>query len=98
MKSLFAVLDSNHDNRITGEDILTAARRYLNLEKKPLVYTPVVEEQLGVARRLFRQFDVDRKGYLTEKQVPALLTATYECMNKTFKATDEDVRSWVLMC
>jgi len=40
-------------------------RRYLNCEKKPIIYTPMVEERLSVARRLFKQFDVEKKGYLT---------------------------------
>lgn len=71
------------------------ARRYLSFEKKAIVYTPMVEERLNVARRLFKQFDVERKGYLTEKQVPNLLSETYKCLGKTFTATKEDVRSWV---
>ena len=55
----------------------------------------MVEERLAVARRLFKQFDVERKGYLTEKQVPNLLSETYKCLGKTFTATNEDVKSWV---
>ena len=74
MKGLIQVLDSNRDQRITEEDIMVAARRYLSFEKKQIIYTPMVEERLAVARRLFKQFDVDRKGYLTEKQVPNLLS------------------------
>jgi hypothetical protein len=34
----------------------------------------MVEERLAVARRLFKQFDVEKKGILTEKQVPNLLS------------------------
>ncbi len=74
MKGLIQVLDSNRDQRITEEDIMVAARRYLSFEKKQIIYTPMVEERLAVARRLFKQFDVERKGYLTEKQVPNLLS------------------------
>ena len=88
MKDLLKVLDYNRDNRVTKEDIFSAAKRYLNFEKKQIVYTPMVEERLAVARRLFKQFDVERKGYLTEKQVPNLLTETYRCLNKTFQATE----------
>jgi hypothetical protein len=55
----------------------------------------MVEERLAVARRLFKQFDVDKKGYLTEKQVPNLLNETYKTLGKTFHATEEDVKSWV---
>jgi len=74
VKGLIQVLDSNRDQRITEEDIMVAARRYLSFEKKQIIYTPMVEERLAVARRLFKQFDVERKGYLTEKQVPNLLS------------------------
>lgn len=75
---------------------MSLARRYLSFEKKQIIYTPMVEERLNVARRLFKQFDVERKGFLTEKQVPNLLSETYKCLGKTFTATPEDVKSWVL--
>jgi hypothetical protein len=91
------VLDANRDRKITQEDILVAARRYLNFNKKVIIYTPVVEERLNVARRLFKKFDVERKGYLTEKQVPNLLNETYKCLGKTFISTPEDVKSWVCL-
>ena len=68
------MLDGNRDDRISQEDLINAARRYLSFEKKQIVYAPIVEERLAVARRLFKQFDVERKGYLTEKQVPNLLS------------------------
>ena len=55
----------------------------------------MVEERLAVARRLFKQFDVDKKGYLTEKQVPNLLSQTYKSLGKSFLATEEDIKSWV---
>jgi Ca2+-binding EF-hand superfamily protein len=57
----------------------------------------MVEERLAVARRLFKQFDVDKKGYLTEKQVPNLLAETYKSLGKSFMATEEDIKSWVLL-
>lgn len=82
------MLDGNRDGRISQEDLIHAARRYLSFEKKQIVYTPMVEERLAVARRLFKQFDVERKGYLTEKQVPNLLSETYKCLGKTFTATN----------
>ncbi len=47
----------------------------------------MVEERLSVARRLFKQFDVEKKGYLTEKQVPNLLSETYKTLGRDFKAT-----------
>ena len=65
---------NSRDKRIDSQDIYFLCRRYLNCEKKPIIYTPMVEERLSVARRLFKQFDVEKKGYLTEKQVPNLLS------------------------
>lgn len=55
----------------------------------------MVLERLAVARRLFQQFDKEKKGYLTEKQVPYLLEETYRSLGKTFSATEEDIKSWV---
>lgn len=37
-------MDQNtRDKRINEDDILMLCRRYLNCEKKPIVYTPMVE-------------------------------------------------------
>jgi hypothetical protein len=57
----------------------------------------MVEERLAVARRLFKQFDIEKKGVLTEKQVPNLLAETYRSLGKTFAATEEDIKSWVTL-
>ena len=67
-------MDNNRDKRVNEEDIYQLSKRYLNCDKKPIVYTPLVEERLSVARRLFKQFDIEKKGFLTEKQVPNLLS------------------------
>lgn len=88
-------MDQNMDSRVTEDDVLSLCRRYLNCDKRPITYTPVVLERLAVARRLFQQFDVEKKGYLTEKQVPNLLGETYRTLGRTFNATEEDVKSWV---
>jgi hypothetical protein len=56
-----------------------------------------VEERLAVARRLFKQFDVRKMGYLTKNEVPNLLSETYKALGKSFSATEEDIKSWVLM-
>ncbi len=90
-------MDQNRDGRVTEEDILSLCRRYLSCEKRPIAFTPMVEERLAVARRLFKQFDVDKKGYLTEKQVPNLLAETYKSLGKSFMATEEDIKSWVIL-
>ena len=58
IKGLFNVLDGNQDGRVSQEDLTNTIRRYLSFEKKQIVYTPMVEERLAVARRLFKQFDV----------------------------------------
>jgi Ca2+-binding EF-hand superfamily protein len=71
---MLKTMDQNRDGRVTEEDILSLCRRYLSCEKRPIAFTPMVEERLAVARRLFKQFDVEKKGILTEKQVPNLLS------------------------
>lgn len=88
-------MDQNRDGRVSEEDIVSLCRRYLSLDKRPITYTPSVEERLAVARRLFKQFDVEKKGFLTERQVPNLLNETYRALGKSFLATEEDVKSWV---
>ena len=65
VRELQKTMDQNRDGRVTEEDMMSLCRRYLSCDKRPIVFTPVVEERLAVARRLFKQFDVEKKGYLT---------------------------------
>ena len=58
VKQLSKVMDQNFDSRVTEDDVVSLARRYLSCNKKPITYTPMVQERLAVARRLFQQFDV----------------------------------------
>lgn len=96
LEGLFAVYDGNRDGRVTIEDVVSMASRYLAYENKKIVYTRHVQEKLDVARRLFKMFDTHKRGYLTEKEVPYLLNETYKALGKNdFIATQEDVRSWV---
>lgn len=64
-------------------------RRYLYCDKRPITYTSVVLERLA-GQEIVQQFDVEKKGYLTEKQVPNLLGETYRTLGRTFNATEED--------
>lgn len=97
VRDLLKTMDQNRDGRVTEEDILSLCRRYLSCEKRPIAYTSTVEERLAVARRLFKQFDVRKMGYLTKNEVPNLLSETYKALGKSFSATEEDIKSWVLM-
>ena len=55
-------------------------------------------QRLEIARRLFKLFDKNNSGYLTEDEIPNLLEATYKDMgNYNFKATREDVKSYMRM-
>ena len=58
-------MDQNMDGRVSEDDVVSLCRRYLTCDKRPITYTPMVMERLAVARRLFQQFDVEKKGYLT---------------------------------
>lgn len=81
-------MDQNRDKRVTQDDVLALCRRYLSFERRTINYTPTVEEKLAVARRLFKQFDVQKNGYLTAKQVPYLLKETYRSLGRDFNATE----------
>lgn len=96
MEGLYSVYDGNKDGRVSLEDIVSLASRYLSFENKKVVYTRHVQEKLDVARRLFKMFDTHKRGYLTEKEVPYLLNETYRALGKNdFIASEEDVKSWV---
>ena len=96
LEGLYSVYDGNKDGRVSLEDIVSLASRYLSFENKKVVYTRHVQEKLDVARRLFKMFDTHKRGYLTEKEVPYLLNETYRALGKNdFIASEEDVKSWV---
>ena len=40
---------------------------------------------------------MEKKGFLTEKQVPNLLSETYKTLGRDFKATEDDIKSWVIV-
>ena len=76
---------------------MSLASRYLGVEPKKIIYTKAVQEKLDVARRLFKMFDVEKRGYLTDKEVPNLLNKTYETLGKSYIASNEDIQSWVVL-
>ena len=53
---------------------------------------------LNIIRRLFKQFDKDQSGYLTESEIPFILTETYRSLgNHNYKSSEEDVKSYMRM-
>lgn len=58
---------------------------------------PIAEEKLEVARRLFKKFDIDKSGYITEEEVGPLLRATYKNMGIDYEPTENDVKEWIEM-
>ncbi|CAD8181751.1 unnamed protein product [Paramecium octaurelia] len=97
------ILDRNGDGKITIQDIEALAIKYLvgitgESPKRPKrQYSKFVEERLDVARRLFRKFDQDGSGFITENEVPQLLIETYKSMGIHYNPTQEDVKSWMRM-
>jgi Ca2+-binding EF-hand superfamily protein len=70
------ILDKNGDGRVTLADLEALAIKYLvgSYQESPKrtikrQYSKMVEERLDVARRLFRKFDHDGSGYITEDEV-----------------------------
>lgn len=60
--------------------------------------TGLARKRLDVVRRLFKMFDRDNSGYLTEEEIPRMLEETYKDMGQmNFKASPEDVRSYMRM-
>ncbi|KAM3136130.1 hypothetical protein pb186bvf_011752 [Paramecium bursaria] len=97
------ILDKNGDGKITIQDIEALAIKYLvgNIQESPKrlkrQYSKFVEERLDVARRLFRKFDQDNSGFITEDEVGPLLIETYKTMGMNYTPTQEDIRSWMKM-
>lgn len=63
---------------------------------RPKKYTRIVRERLAVAQRLFKMFDKDNSGFITEEEVPGILIETYKELGQKFVPTKSDVRSWVI--
>jgi Ca2+-binding EF-hand superfamily protein len=102
IQDLARIMDADSDGVISERDCENLALRYiLGLQERPVaqpVYTKVVQERLNVARRLFKKFDSDGSGFLTEDEIPCLLEETYRIMGqKDYQASAEDVRSWMEM-
>jgi Ca2+-binding EF-hand superfamily protein len=45
----------------------------------------VARKRIDVARRLFKMFDKDNNGYLTEDEIPFILQETYKEMGQNFQ-------------
>ncbi|KRX02884.1 hypothetical protein PPERSA_04087 [Pseudocohnilembus persalinus] len=60
-------------------------------------FSAQVEQKLDVARRLFKKFDTDGSGYITEEEVAPLLTATYKNMGVDYKPGESDIQEWIQM-
>lgn len=69
------ILDRNGDGKITLPDLESLAIKYLvgitgeSPKRVKKQYSKFVEERLDVARRLFRKFDQDGSGFITENEV-----------------------------
>ena len=68
-------MDADGDGVVSERDCEALAIRYiLGLQERVQpVYTKVVQERLNVARRLFKKFDTDNSGFLTDDEIPPLL-------------------------
>lgn len=49
--------------------------------------TTIARKRLDVARRLFKMFDKDESGFLTEDEIPYIIEETYKEMGQSYKPT-----------
>ena len=77
--------------------MIQSAKKEVVKRSAPPKYTAAVLQRLEVARRLFKKFDRDQSGELTENEVGNLLKESYkETMGiSDFKPTAEDIHSFM---
>jgi hypothetical protein len=59
--------------------------------------TVIARKRIDVARRLFKMFDKDESGYLTEDEIPFIIEETYKELGQSYKPSREDVKSYMKM-
>ena len=59
--------------------------------------TVIARKRLDVARRLFKIFDKDENGSLTDDEVPFIIQETYREMGQNYQPSKEDVKSYMKM-
>lgn len=78
-----------------GTDFLIWFRNTAQQPEKKL--TQVARKRLDVVRRLFKMFDKDNSGFLTESEIPLMLQETYKDLNQNYTVTNDDVKSYMRM-
>jgi len=51
-----------------------------------------IQQKLDVARRLFKIFDLDQNGYITDNEVPNALKETYKQIGVDYSPTPYDIK------
>ena len=109
VESYHRALDQNRDGRVTLEDLEALAIKYLvgnkpapvrveKQKKAGRTLTTEAKHRLGVAKRLFEQFDKDRSGYIEEKEVEGIIIESYKVMGMDkYAPSAEDVKVWMMM-
>ena len=90
---------------LVGHDDIPSGHRRKEVTKMAVIKIktnlpnyPVARTRLEVARRLFKQFDVDKSGFLDETEVGPLITETYRQMGVyDFEPTSEDIEVFMRM-
>lgn len=55
----------------------------------------IAKKRIDVARRLFKMFDKDESGHLTEDEIPFIIEETYKEMGQNYKPSRDDVKSYM---
>lgn len=88
-------IQNNHNNH--NKSIVINILPRSNNTSTPKKLTSMAKRRLDVVKRLFKKFDKDNSGYLTEEEIPFMLEQTYKEVGQTYKPTKEDVKSYMRM-
>ena len=96
--SYFRVLDRNGDGRVTLGDLESLCVRYLVGENKGVtdkssIFASSVESQLDQARKVFKKFDADQRGYIDAENLAPALEESYRANNLLKKFLSSDIQS-----
>lgn len=60
-------------------------------------FSKIANDRLEIARRIFKKFDTDESGHITEDEVKGLLIETYKQIGMQYTPSEEDLRAWMEM-
>lgn len=80
-------MDNDLNNRVTIQDIEALCVKYFSTatmqpafksRSSKKRFSKIANDRLEIARRIFKKFDTDESGHITEDEVKGLLIETYK--------------------